>query len=165
MVANSAHLHLMVNHLPVLGFVFSVGLLLLGFLMRSVDVKRAALLGMVLSALFGVVAFLTGEPAEEIVEGLPTVSGEFLEQHESMGKVAMYGGVGAGLLALLALVLSARRAEVLRVWGVIGLVVGIAASGLFGYTAFLGGKVNHPELRGGIPAGSGGKEHEEREEH
>ncbi|MCL6624506.1 MAG: hypothetical protein K6T17_07830, partial [Fimbriimonadales bacterium] len=161
----SAHWHLIVNHLPVLGFMFSVMLLLLGFLMRSVDVKRAALLGMVLSALFGVVAFLTGEPAEEIVEGLPTVSREFLEQHESMGKIAMYGGVGAGLVALIALFFQRRRVEVLRVWGVIGLVVGIAASGLFGYTAFLGGKVNHPELRGGVTGGTGGKEHEEREEH
>jgi uncharacterized membrane protein len=121
---------------------------------------------MVASAVFGIVAFLTGEPAEEVVEKLPTVSRDFLEQHESVAKIAMYGGVGAGIVSLFALLLSWRREETLRVWGVVGLLAGLVVSGMFGYTAFLGGKVNHPELRneGGYTPG-GEQEYETHEEH
>lgn len=162
---NSAHLHLVVNHVPVLGFLFSLLLLIVGFLMRSFDVKRIALLGMVLSAAFGVVAFLTGEPAEEIVEKLPTVSKAFLEQHESFAKTAMYVGVGAGLISLIGFLLSFRRAQSLYLWAIFSLIGGLISSGMFGYTAFLGGKVNHPEIRGGIVTSSGGEVEHEREEH
>ncbi len=166
MVENSAHLHLMVNHLPVLGFLFSWGLLLLGFLMRSSDVWRAGFLGMVFSAIFGVIAFFTGEGAEEIVEGLPTVAKGFLEQHESVAKTAMYVGVGAGIVSLVAFLHSLRRPEALRAWGVLGLLVGLVSSGVFGYTAFLGGKVNHPEIRSsGIGSVGEEGEHRGREEH
>jgi len=41
---NAAHLHLIVNHVPVLGPVFALLLLSLGMIRRSVDLKKAGLL-------------------------------------------------------------------------------------------------------------------------
>ena len=46
---NAAHLHLMVNHLPVVGTPVILALLLWGLVRRSRDIQRAALGGAVVS--------------------------------------------------------------------------------------------------------------------
>jgi hypothetical protein len=62
---NGAQLHLMLNHLPVMGALFS--LLLLGWSLtrRSTEIQKLALGGALLAGLSSVPAYLTGEPAEE----------------------------------------------------------------------------------------------------
>ena len=72
---NDAHLHLLVNHLPIVGAMLSLPLFGLALLMpKDRGALRAAVLVAVFTALGGVAADLTGEPAEEVVEGLPDVT-------------------------------------------------------------------------------------------
>jgi len=77
---NATHLHLMLNHLPVLGTAFGLGLLLFGLWRRSNELKKTALGVFVIIALAGVPVYLTGEPAEDGVESLPGVSKPIMEQ-------------------------------------------------------------------------------------
>ena len=62
---NAIHVHLMLTHVPVLGTVFGLGLLLVALWRRSDEVKKVALGVFVLAALFAVPVYLTGEPAED----------------------------------------------------------------------------------------------------
>ena len=65
---DAAHLHLMLNHIPVLGTAFGMALIAWALFRKSEELKRVSLGVFVIIALLAVPAYLTGEPAEEIVE-------------------------------------------------------------------------------------------------
>ena len=67
---NWAHIHLLSNHIPVLGALFGLLLLAWGTLRRNEAIQRAALATFVVAALFAIPVFLTGEPSEKAVEHL-----------------------------------------------------------------------------------------------
>ena len=79
---NATHFHLILNHIPVLGTAFGLGLLIFGLLRTSDEIKKAALGIFVIVAIATIPVYFTGEPAEEGVESLPGVSKAFMERHE-----------------------------------------------------------------------------------
>lgn len=146
---NPAHLHLVLNHVPVLGTVFGLGILAFGFWKRNESIKRLALGILVLNGLLAIPAYLTGEPAESAIRGVPGVASPLIEPHEEAAGIALAGALGLGALALGGLVFF-RGGRPLPNWlGVTALIGALVVSGLMGYTANLGGKIHHPEIRGG----------------
>lgn len=146
---NGAQLHLMLNHLPVMGALFSLLLLGWGLIRRRAEIQKVALVAVLLVGLSSIPVYLTGEPAEHIVEDFTGVDEAALEEHESMGKFALWCGVGLAVIAAVALGAGMRSphwltAGVVVVWLANGLVFGV-----MGYTAHLGGLIRHPEIRGG----------------
>ncbi len=143
---NAAHLHLMINHIPVLGTVF--GLLLLAFALgrKSEDLKKAALATFVTVALVAVVTYLTGEPAQEKVKQVPGITEAFFEKHEDVAGAAMAGSVAVGVVALVGLVWF-HGARPMKPWfGALLLTGALVVSGLMAYTAYLGGQIRHTEM-------------------
>ena len=65
---NATHLHLMLNHIPVLGTVFGLGLLVFALWRKSEELKKAALGIFLIVALLAVPVYLTGEPAEGVAD-------------------------------------------------------------------------------------------------
>ena len=59
---NWAHIHLSLNHLPVVGTFFGVLLLLLALLRKSEELKRGSLGVFALTALLALPIYFTGEP-------------------------------------------------------------------------------------------------------
>ena len=94
---NPAHLHLMLNHIPVLGMAFGLALVSLALLRKSEELKRISLGFLIVIALLAIPAYLTGEPAEELVENLPGVSKSSIEQHEEAARdEATFGKISIG---------------------------------------------------------------------
>ena len=145
---NAAQIHLMLNHVPVIGTIIATLLLALGVGMRSRDVIRVTLGLLVVLALSGVVVYLTGEPAEHMVEDLPGVEHDTLEAHEEFSLIATIALGIVGLGSLVALVRSWRATHVPRGFAIATLVLAIIASGMMGWTAHLGGLIRHEELQG-----------------
>jgi hypothetical protein len=96
---NGAQLHLMLNHLPVMGTLFSLLLLAWSLIRRSAEIQKLALGVALLAGLSSVPAYLTGEPAEEVIEHMAGVDEAYIEEHESMGKFALWCGVALGVVA------------------------------------------------------------------
>lgn len=145
---NFAHLHLVLNHVPVIGI--PIALLFLGF---GLWTKNAATQRFSLFTLIGLAAvvlpvYLTGEPAEEAVEHLPGVIESLIESHEDGAKFSLILTLLAGATAFVALWFQKQEAR--RKWINLG-VMGVAAVALLSllYTANMGGKIRHTELRGG----------------
>ena len=61
---DATHLHLMLNHIPVLGTAFGLGLLVFALWRKSEEVKMAALGFFLITALFSVPVYLTGGDAD-----------------------------------------------------------------------------------------------------
>lgn len=144
---NAAHVHLAINHVPVVGIVFGLLALAGGALWGSEEIKRFALLSFVVVGLVCVPAYFSGKEAEEIVEDLPGVEHERIEEHEEAGRWAAIVGGALGMAAaiLLWLFRSPRR---LPAWAVgIALVLSLVVAGVMARTATLGGEIRHEEIR------------------
>ena len=142
----AAHFHLAFNHVPVVLVPVAAVMLAYAMASRSADLTKGALVLIIVSTLFGAAAFLTGEPAERAVEQIAGVSTEAIEAHEQLAPFAAGATALAGLFALV--VLLKWRPGDPRPWTMMAaLVAAFAAAVLLGWTAYLGGRINHPELR------------------
>jgi len=156
---NTAHLHLILNHIPVLGTLTGLGLLSFALWKQSEEVKRTALGLLVITALLAVPGFLTGEPAEGVVKALPGVSQPIIEQHEEAAQGAFVALCCLGAVALAGL-LWFRRGRVMPAWfGAVTLIGSLVVGGWMAWTANLGGQVRHSEIRS---AGQAQADHAER---
>ena len=145
------HLHLAVNHIPVVGAPFLLLLLVWGCIHRSRDVIQTALWWFTGFAVLAIALKFTGDFAsEEAVERLRPV-GEFVTAHEQSADQATTAVFLLGIASAFALFLG-RKGRPTPSW-ILGtvLVLGLATTLLMGRAANLGGRINHPEVR---PAGS-----------
>jgi putative effector of murein hydrolase LrgA (UPF0299 family) len=142
----------MINHLPVIGSIFGVLLLLFALLRKSEELKRVSFGVFVFTALLALPVYFTGEPASEIVEHLPGVAESLIEEHEDAALFALLMAGATGVVALAGLILF-RRAERLpgRIVGAV-LVLSLATSGVMGWTANRGGRIRHTEIRADFKA-------------
>ncbi|MBU2019141.1 MAG: hypothetical protein KJ941_05800 [Bacteroidetes bacterium] len=147
-----AHLHLVLNHLPILGTLFGFVVLALGLLKGERTYQKIGLITLLLASLFIFPAFYTGEAAEHATERIVGSSHDMLEEHEELGEKALWAsGVLAGF-SLIVLVLSYRNRHIdyTRIkWVVLGWSA--ACLLLLFLTGMHGGKIRRPELRGEKP--------------
>lgn len=169
MIFNGAQFHLLVNHLPVVGFIGIVLALLVTLKFKSPDVRRFVLLATVLVGLTALPSLWTGEPAEEVIEDLPGISKKLIHEHEELAEKATILAVITAGVAALAFVLQRRRPDSMDKSIPAVLVLSLATTGLMGWVAHEGGKIRHPEINPDAPAApdapasddvSIGKEHE-----
>lgn len=148
------HVHLLLNHVPVIGVFGAALVLAVGIVKRSQDVMRLGLGLVVLVAAASIVVYLTGEPAEELVEHLPGVSETALESHEDAAYYATVIMTLIGAAVAAGLLYFRGAAGVPRWFAVWALLLTIASAGVMTWTAGLGGQVRHSELRrdGAAPA-------------
>ena len=142
---SGAHLHLLLTHVPVVGIVFGLLVLAYAWFSGKNEIARVSLGIFVLSGLAAVAVYLTGEPAEEVVEGLPGVSHALIEQHEEAAVAALIAALVLGAVSLMGLWLSRRSLP--RWLSGATLVLALVVSGIMAWTANLGGQINHPEIR------------------
>ena len=50
---NDAHLHMVVNHFPIIGTIFGLGILITGIVLKNKTVKTVAYVLFIIAALFG----------------------------------------------------------------------------------------------------------------
>lgn len=144
---NFTHLHLALNHVPVLGTVFGLALLAYAVWRKKNDIEKVALGIFVLAALLAIPAYLTGEPAEESVKSLPGVFESLIERHESAATIAFSGLGILGCISIAGLI-AFRGGRLLPTWFTsLALVVALLVSGLMTWTANMGGKIRHSEIR------------------
>lgn len=149
---SGAHLHLLVNHVPVLGALFALALFVASFIWAPDVLRRAALVVLIATAIGSVVADLSGEPAEDAVRGLPGVLRDVIHEHEEFAEKSYLAAIALGVLAVGAL-LRWRRTPVPRSATLVALVATAALAGAMAYTGLLGGRIRHTEVRpGATPA-------------
>ena len=147
---NPVHLHLMLNHVPVLGSVF--GLLLLGaaLLRKSRELQKVSLAVCVIAAAVAIPVYFTGEPAEERIEHLPGVAKAIIEEHEEAAVVALASILALGAVAAAGLIVFRGQRSIPRWFVNASLIMALVTVGLMLRTANLGGKVRHTEIRGDV---------------
>ena len=143
---STVHLHLLLNHFPVIGTIIATALLGYAIVRRNSDLTKAALGLFVVLAGVAIVVYFTGEPAEETIENLPGFSEAITERHEEAAELAtvllsLFGALALGALAFFRRRLLPRRVALLA------LLIGVSVTAVMGYAAWLGGQVRHTEVR------------------
>jgi len=144
---NAAHYHLLLNHLPPLGALFGFLLLSAGVARKSGELVRASFVALVLVGLLALPTYFTGEPAEEVVEHAPGVSESVIEPHEESAEASLSTALVLAALSLAGLILYRRR-EIPRGFALGTLALALVVTGMMAWTAHLGGKIRHVEIRG-----------------
>lgn len=146
------HLHLLTNHVPVIGAFFGALVLIIGMVRKSPPTLAAAYWIFLLSTVLGLVAYFSGEGAEHAVENLPGVTDNLIETHEDIGKFTLVGLILLGLVALFGLIRSKNHYDKIKSIAIVSLALALASFGIGAYTAYTGGLIRHTEIRSGAAA-------------
>ena len=142
---NAAHIHIILVHFPIVLLPTATILLAFAVLRRQGTVATVALSLFVGASLCSIPAFLIGEEAEEIIEHLPGISENTIEEHEEAADIAFWLTLFVGGVAASSILLGKRAPRVAQ--GTLKLLVlaGAVTSVSLAYTAYEGGKIRHPE--------------------
>ncbi len=145
-LANLAHLHLLLNHFPTIGFGIALGLFFVSLAGKSDDLKRASLVIFLVIALLAIPLYMSGKAAEQAIAGRPGVSETLMETHQDAALLAFVFMEITGLIAWLALWQFRRFSHPAR-WNLSAvLVLSIVTFGLMARAANIGGEIRHPEI-------------------
>src|SRR5712691_5251134 len=140
------HLHLLLNHFPIIGTMIGAGLFLISFLVRAEDVRRSSLIVFVVMALLTIPAFMTGVGAQEKMVADTTVSNALIQRHEGAAELAVWFMEITGALAVVALWQTRRPAPSRSITAAI-LVFSFVTVALMARTGNTGGEIRHLEVR------------------
>jgi uncharacterized membrane protein len=143
---DQTHIHLLVNHVPVIGSIFGAFVLAYGLWARSVPTKIAAYFLLIFSALGAVITYLTGEAAEETVEHIQGISKDMIEQHEDFAVIALVALIILGIASLAGLLITIKKPSLIRTTAWVILFISVISFGLVARTAYMGGEIRHTEI-------------------
>lgn len=144
---NWAHVHLIINHFPVVGVFGAVALLVYSLVRKSEEIKRVSFGLFVLLALITLAVFFTGLAAEDAVKKLPGVTEASIGRHEEMAELALVLMETLGIAALAGLLFLRESGAIPKWIVVIVLLLSLVTAAVVGLTANLGGQIRHTEIR------------------
>lgn len=145
---DSTHLHLILNHFPIIGTLIGTLFLLYGAWKKNTSIQQLSLLTIFIMALIAIPVFLTGEPAEDKIENLPGVVESIIEQHEETAEIAFWTMLSAGLIAGITIALQLFDNKMAKSFVMISMLLSLVSFGLMARTGYLGGQIRHTEIRG-----------------
>jgi uncharacterized membrane protein len=142
------HLHLLLNHFPIIGTMIGLGLFLFSFFEKNGEpMRRISLIIFAAMALLTIPAFCTGVGAAQEIATKPEVSAAFIDRHEGAAMLSLWFMIATGGLSLLGL-WQCYRISRLASWNVAAiLVLSLMTVGLMVRTGNTGGEISHPEFR------------------
>ena len=144
---NQTHIHLLITHLPIIGTILGSFVLFYGIWVKSNQTIIAAYYLFIISTLGAVVAYLTGEGAEEHIEHLPGVVESTIKRHEDFATIALISLIILGVLSLVGIYLSYIKSKLASATAVFVLAVSLISFGMVARTGYLGGQIRHTELQ------------------
>jgi uncharacterized membrane protein len=144
---NGAHVHLIVNHLPIVGIIIGTLVMLTGLILKKEQIKQTALGINLFSALSAILAHFSGEEAEEVIEDMKGVSETLIHIHEEYAEVFFILALILGLISLLTLYFSIKRKSFAKYGMLAALGLSIALIIVGKQVGTSGGEIRHSEIR------------------
>ncbi len=142
-----AHLHLLLNHIPLISLPVALLFFCYGLYAKNIATQRFALIVLLVTSALVLPVYFTGEPAEDAVEHLANNIKDFIHPHEEAAEVSLVLTLVAGLVALASLWFSRAKTLMPKTLNLSVIFVTLVAILSLGYTASLGGQIRHTEIR------------------
>ena len=144
---NDAHLHIAVNHIPIIGIVFGLGILLAGLLFRSIAVKNTAYVVFITSAIAAYASISTGGGAAGMVKDMPDITREIIHTHAEAAEKLAFLLYGLGLLSLMGIFFNRKNSSAAKYTGFVVLILAAVGCWLSLAAGTTGGEIRHSEIR------------------
>lgn len=161
---NDAHLHMVVNHFPIIGTILGLGILITGIILKNNSVKNTAYFLFIVAALFALASMATGDGAEELVEDMPNIGKSIIHEHEEIAEKLAIALYLLGAISLMGIILTIKNHPKAKFISFVAVVIGVATTYIATLVGTSGGEIRHTEIRDDAlttkvsPAGSISKE-------
>jgi hypothetical protein len=154
---NLVHIHLLLNHWPIIGSFIALGLFLVALIANSDDLKQASLALFGFLALFAIPTYMSGNVAYEVIKGTAGISQMTVQAHEGIALLSLTFMLITGGVALIGLWQYSRMSHPTprsaARWNVPAvLVLAIITASLMAIAGNTGGAIRHPEILSGQEA-------------
>src|ERR1051326_65720 len=144
---NLAHVHLLLNHFPTIGFGIGLGLFLVSLVGKSLDTQRASLVIFFLTAALTITTYVSGSDARDALKDMPGVSAVTIDAHETAALIAFGFMQLTGFFAWIGLWMWKRLGRLAGWNAAVVLVLAVVTFGLMARAANIGGAIRHSELQ------------------
>jgi hypothetical protein len=146
------HIHLLINHLPIIGSLIGGLVLAHGMGTKSFQTNIAAYYILILSAIGATIAYLTGEPAEKLFKfSVLNYQDKLIHNHEEFATYALTSFIILGVVSLIALYAIYQKISYANLLAKILMALCIMSFLLVARTGYLGGLIRHTELENNSP--------------
>jgi len=143
---NLPHVHLLLNHFPLIGTIIALGVFLLALIGKSDDLKKASLVIFTGIALLSIPTYMSGNGAAEVLGKLPGVSKNAIAAHNNAALVSIGLMELVGLLSWLGL-WQLRRFGHARTWTLATVVaLSVVTVYFMAVAGTTGGQIRHGEI-------------------
>jgi uncharacterized membrane protein len=151
---NLPHMHLLLNHWPIIGALVGLGLSLVALIANSDDLKQTSLAFFALIALLAIPTYTSGDTANEVLRASTPLPKDLVSTHQGAALLSLIFIEITGAVALIGLWQFSRMSRatpgpVARWNFALVLVLSIVTAGLMAITGNTGGAIRHPEILSG----------------
>ena len=144
---NAAHIHLLLNHFPTVGFSIGLGLFLVGLVAKRNQLQRVSLVIFFLTAALTITTYVSGSDAQEALKETPDMPMSLISAHETAALLAFTFMQVTGFFSWLALWMWRGGLGVAK-WNLaVVLILAIVSFGLMAKAANIGGEIRHSEIQ------------------
>jgi uncharacterized membrane protein len=134
---SAVHLHLMLNHFPIVGFLIIFFIFLYGIYRKNEEIKVVSLWFLIFLSIITIIVYFSGHRAYELLEN--QLDSQYLETHEELGKWTFILSIVLLLSSIISIIIKKFRFFVFTI-----LLLTIISSTI---TGFYGGQIRHDEIR------------------
>jgi uncharacterized membrane protein len=144
-----SHVHLILNHVPTVGFVMTLTFYVIGLIADNDGLKRGALAAFVICSIAVVPTYVTGAAAmwALTVPPIPEISKAVINAHRDMALAVLFGVGFTGATAWIELWRYRYAGRFSRTSLYLVLAFAVITLGIMAETGHRGGQINHPEIR------------------
>lgn len=140
---DQTHLHLITNHVAIIGTLFAAIVLVIGFVSDTIQTRVASFILMLLSSIGAFITFRTGHEAEETVEHIKGISEYAIEQHEEFAETALWFIALLGIASIMGLFAAKKNLAAEKKISWVILLICLISFAIFAWTGYLGGQIMH----------------------
>lgn len=142
---NQVHVHLLITHLPIFGSLLGLVVLIYAKTTKNNNTERAAYLFMLLAAIGGIIAYLTGEGAEHVARKINGISKHSIHEHEEAGEFAFISILLMGVSSIVSWYLNVTQSRLAKLSSTLVIAIGVFCFIATARAGYLGGQIRHPE--------------------
>jgi uncharacterized membrane protein len=148
---NDAHLHMIVNHFPIIGTIIGLGILLMGMFLKNNTIKSTSFFVFIVIAIFAFLSMYTGEGAEHMVKDMPTVGIKVIHIHEELADKLALVLYLLGIISIAGIYAQRKNFYQSKLIAFMAMTVAFVAVFLATQVGTSGGEIRHTEIRTETP--------------